>query len=348
MGVLRPLKVVLTNLKEGETIELDAPNHPQKPEMGTRKIPLTREIYIEQEDFMEDAPKKFFRLKPEGEVRLRSAGIIKCDEVVKNAAGNVTELRCTFDPDHSAQSEGQSTGFRRPLALTAEVRSTTTLRRRESRQRPRGEDVPRQPQPELVGSRQPRQARTIAERRQAGNKFPVRAFRLLFVDPVDSKPGKPVFNRTSTLRDELDQKKLVKNRIRAGKPLPIVRTIDQVRERCELPVVSRRTRGVFRTTRPVSPTRTAANLALPRRVLGSRISTHPVSQARQQSFHAAAAGMQSNGMPSPWPTAIPPLSQRPHRRGAPPVVERRQAPQPLTLNNRRPVAAPLSRAARRT
>ena len=73
------------------TIELDAPNHPQKPEMGSRKIPLTREIYIEQEDFMEDAPKKFFRLKPEGEVRLRCAGIIKCDEVVKDAA---IEMKC--------------------------------------------------------------------------------------------------------------------------------------------------------------------------------------------------------------------------------------------------------------
>ena len=90
MGVLRPLKVVLTNLKEGETIELDAPNHPQKPEMGTRKIPLTREIFIEQEDFMQDSPKKFFRLKPEGEDRLPCPAIIKSDEIVKNTSVKLT------------------------------------------------------------------------------------------------------------------------------------------------------------------------------------------------------------------------------------------------------------------
>ena len=98
MAVLRPLKVVLTNYPEGQVEELEAANHPQKPEMGTRMVPFTRELYIEADDFMEDAPKKFFRLAPGREVRLRYAYFITCNEVVKDAAGNVTELRCTYDP----------------------------------------------------------------------------------------------------------------------------------------------------------------------------------------------------------------------------------------------------------
>jgi glutaminyl-tRNA synthetase len=99
MAVLRPLRVVLTNFPDGETEWFETANHPQNPEMGMRKVPLTREIFIEQDDFLEDAPKKFFRLKPGGEVRLRSAFIIRCDEVVKDASGEVVELRCSFDPE---------------------------------------------------------------------------------------------------------------------------------------------------------------------------------------------------------------------------------------------------------
>ena len=85
-------------------------------------MPLTREIYIEQDDFLEDAPKKFFRLKPEGEVRLRFAGIIKCDKVVKDAAGKVTELQCTFDPDHSRKVKGTIHWVSADKCVTAEVR----------------------------------------------------------------------------------------------------------------------------------------------------------------------------------------------------------------------------------
>ena len=98
MAVLRPLKVVIENYPEGQTEELDAVNHPDKPEAGTRKIRFGREIYIEQEDFMENPPKKFFRLSPGTEVRLRYAYFITCRETVKNAAGEVVELRCTYDP----------------------------------------------------------------------------------------------------------------------------------------------------------------------------------------------------------------------------------------------------------
>jgi glutaminyl-tRNA synthetase len=99
LAVLRPIKVVITNYPEGQTEELDAVNNPEDETAGKRKIPFSRELFIERDDFAEVPPPKFFRLKPGGEVRLKYAFIIKCDEVVKDAAGNVTELRCTADLD---------------------------------------------------------------------------------------------------------------------------------------------------------------------------------------------------------------------------------------------------------
>ena len=99
MAVLRPLKLTITDWPEGKVLELEAVNNPEDPDAGTRIVPFTGELYIEQDDFMEDAPKKFFRLKPGGEVRLRSSYVIRCDEVIKNDAGEVVELRCSHDPD---------------------------------------------------------------------------------------------------------------------------------------------------------------------------------------------------------------------------------------------------------
>ena len=98
MAVLRPLKVVIENYPEGQTEELDAVNHPDDPGTGSRKIRFSRELYVERDDFMENAPKKFYRLTPGKEVRLRYAYFVKCREAVKNAAGEVVELRCTYDP----------------------------------------------------------------------------------------------------------------------------------------------------------------------------------------------------------------------------------------------------------
>jgi glutaminyl-tRNA synthetase len=99
MGVLRPLKVIIDNYPEGQVEELDAINNPEDPDMGTRKTPFSRELYIEQDDFMEEPPKKFFRLAPGREVRLRYAYFITCVDVVKDpATGEVTELHCTYDP----------------------------------------------------------------------------------------------------------------------------------------------------------------------------------------------------------------------------------------------------------
>jgi len=99
MAVLKPLKIILTNFEAGITESAHLPNHPQNESLGMREVPITRELYIEQDDFMEEAPKKFFRLKPGGEVRLRGAFIIRCDEVVHDENGGIKELHCSFDPD---------------------------------------------------------------------------------------------------------------------------------------------------------------------------------------------------------------------------------------------------------
>src|SRR6185437_1382432 len=98
MAVLRPLKLVIENYPEGQLEELDAVNNPEDPAAGTRRIPFARELYVEREDFMEDPPKKFYRLSPGREVRLRYAYLVTCREAVKDAAGEVVELRCTYDP----------------------------------------------------------------------------------------------------------------------------------------------------------------------------------------------------------------------------------------------------------
>ncbi|MGE5405785.1 MAG: glutamine--tRNA ligase/YqeY domain fusion protein [Candidatus Saccharibacteria bacterium] len=108
MAVLRPLKIVLTNYPEGQVEELTAENNPENPEMGTRTMPFSRELFIEQDDFMEDPPKKFFRLAPGQEVRLKNAYIIKCEEVKKDEHGNIVELHCTYDPE--TKSGGPNAG----------------------------------------------------------------------------------------------------------------------------------------------------------------------------------------------------------------------------------------------
>lgn len=104
MGILKPLKIVITNYPEGQVEWLEAENNPEVEEMGTRQIPFSREIYIEQDDFMENPPKKYFRLFPGNEVRLKNAYFIKCEEVIKDADGNVIELHCTYDQETKSGS----------------------------------------------------------------------------------------------------------------------------------------------------------------------------------------------------------------------------------------------------
>ena len=129
LAVLRPLKVVITNYPEGQVEELDAVNNPEDPNAGKRKLPFSRELYIERDDFMETPPPKYFRLRPGGEVRLKYAFIIKCDEVVKDAAGQVVELRCTADlgsktggPTSARKIKGTIHWVSAPQAVDAEVR----------------------------------------------------------------------------------------------------------------------------------------------------------------------------------------------------------------------------------
>ena len=202
MGVLRPLKVVLTNFPEDEVEMMEAPNHPKKPEMGTRQVPLTREIFIERDDFMEDAPKKFFRLKPGGEVRIRAAGIIACDEVLKDDAGNVVELHCTFDPDHSRKVKGTIHWVSATESIAAEVRLYDHLFNCESPdETPEGGS--------FLDNINPNSLEVLADARveaslaeaESGSRFQFERTGYFFIDPQNSKPGSPVFNRTATLRD---------------------------------------------------------------------------------------------------------------------------------------------------
>jgi glutaminyl-tRNA synthetase len=202
MAVLRPLKVVLTNFPEDEVRQLEAANHPQKPEKGTRLIPLTREIYIEQDDFMEEAPKKFFRLKPGGEVRLRFAGIIKCDEVLKDAAGRVTELHCTFDPDHSRKVKGTIHWVSAPQAVSAEVRLYDHLFKTENPdEAPAGGTFLDNLNPNSLEVLRDAKLEPSLANASPGARFQFERVGYFYVDPIDSKPNKPVFNRTATLRD---------------------------------------------------------------------------------------------------------------------------------------------------
>jgi glutaminyl-tRNA synthetase len=202
MAVLKPLKVVLTNIDLGDVIEVEAPNHPQKPELGTRKVPLTREIFIEEDDFMEDAPSKFFRLKPGGEVRLRSAGIIKCDEVMKDSSGKITELRCTFDPDHSRKVKGTIHWVSAASAINAEVRLYDHLFRTEfPDDAPEGGTFLDNINTNSLAVLTTAQLEPSLANALPGQHFQFERIGYFFVDPVDSRPEKPVFNRTATLRD---------------------------------------------------------------------------------------------------------------------------------------------------
>ena len=209
MGVLRPLKVVIENYPEGETEELTAANHPQRPELGTRRLPFSRELYVEQADFMEDAPKKFFRLSVGREVRLRYAYFITCTEVVKDAAGQVVELRCTYDPATRGGNAPDGRKVKGTIhwvstrhAVDAEVRLYDHLFRGEN-----PDDVPEGGT--FLDNINPHSLEVLTDAKlepslaeaERGEHFQFERNGYFFVDPVDSAEGKPVFNRTATLRD---------------------------------------------------------------------------------------------------------------------------------------------------
>lgn len=203
MGVLRPLKVVIENYPENQVEELVAQNHPKNPELGERRIPFAREIYIEQEDFMADPPKKYFRLAPGREVRLRYGYYITCREAVENEAGEV-ELRCTYDP---ATRGGTSPDGRKVKgtihwvsaehAVDASVRVYDRLFLSPD---PDGGDFLDQINPDsLTVLDQCKLEPDLAEA-PVGSRFQLERQGYFCIDP-DSVPGRPVLNRTVTLRD---------------------------------------------------------------------------------------------------------------------------------------------------
>jgi glutaminyl-tRNA synthetase len=209
MAVLRPLKVVITNYPEGQVEQLEAANHPQKPEMGTRTVPFSRELYIEADDFMEEAPKKFFRLSPGREVRLRYAYFITCNEMVKDKSGNIVELRCTYDPatrggnaPDGRKVKGTIHWVSASQAVSAELRVYDHLFKTEyPDDAPEGKtflDNINANSLEIV--RDPKLEPSLAKA-GSGQHFQFERLGYFFTDPIDSKLGKPVFNRTATLRD---------------------------------------------------------------------------------------------------------------------------------------------------
>jgi glutaminyl-tRNA synthetase len=204
MAVLRPLKVVIENYPEGQSEEIDAVNHPDDPAAGTRRIAFGRELYIERDDFMENPPKKFFRLSPGTEVRLRYAYFIKCTDVIKNAAGEVIELRCTYDP---ATRGGNAPDGRKVKAtmhwlpaaqsVPAEIRIYNQLF---SKPIPNAANFAGDLNPQsLEILRDARIEPAIAE---SNSPEPMQFERQgYFVRDPDSTPDRPVFNRTIGLRD---------------------------------------------------------------------------------------------------------------------------------------------------
>jgi len=209
MAVLRPLKVVITNFDEDKVEELDAANHPKDPDAGTRTVPFTREIYVERDDFMEEPPAKFFRLGPGREVRLRFAYFITCNEVIRNAAGEVTELHCTYDPETRGGNAPDGRKVKGTIhwvsashAFEAEVRLYDRLFMVEDPNREEGGktylDHLNAESLEVISDAKLEPGLAKAG---PGERFQFERLGYFCADAVDSKPGGPVFNRTVSLRD---------------------------------------------------------------------------------------------------------------------------------------------------
>jgi glutaminyl-tRNA synthetase len=215
MGVLRPLKVVLENYPEDRVEQMDVVNNPEDPAAGTRQVSFSRVLYIEQDDFMLDPPKKFFRLAPGREVRLRNAYLITCTDVVRNAAGEVTELRCTYDPATRGGDAPDGRKVKATLhwvsaahAVDAEVRLYDRLFTVES---PGGgdSDFLTQLNPQSLEVLRGCKLEPSLASPASGTRYQFERLGYFCVDP-DSKAGAPVFNRTVTLKDTWAK---IKNRV---------------------------------------------------------------------------------------------------------------------------------------
>jgi glutaminyl-tRNA synthetase len=209
MGVLRPLKVIIDNYPEGQTEDLEFQNHPGDAAMGTRMVPFSRELYIEQDDFREEAPKKFFRLAPGREVRLRYAYYITCVGMEKDEkTGEITALHCTYDPETKGGSSPDGRKVKGTIhwvsathALEVQVRLYDHLMvtpDEDQKEEPEFTDLLNKDSLEVLNScRVEPGLKDIAP----GSRVQFERLGYFCVDPVDSSPGKPVFNRTVSLRD---------------------------------------------------------------------------------------------------------------------------------------------------
>ena len=208
MGVLRPLKVIIENYPEGKTEELTAINNPEDETMGTRPVPFSRVLYIERDDFREDPPRKFFRLAPGREVRLRYAYFITCTDVIKDADGEIVELRCTYDP---ATRGGDAPDGRKvkatlhwvsaPHSLPAEIRLYDRLFNRENPLDERDGDFISHLNPDSLTVLKEARVEPFMANAQPGDRFQLERQGYFCVDSVDSRPGALVLNRTVPLRD---------------------------------------------------------------------------------------------------------------------------------------------------
>jgi glutaminyl-tRNA synthetase len=210
MGVLRPLKIIIDNYPEGQMEELDAINNPEDPAMGTRKIPFSRELYIEQDDFMEDPPKKFFRLGPGREVRLRYAYFITCVDVVKDSAtGEVIELHCTYDPQTRGGDAPDGRKVKGTLhwvsashAVPAEVRLYEHLFLKENPNEVEdGKDFTDYINPNSLKKLTNCMVEPGLAAFGPGDRVQFERLGYFCVDAKDTKEGSLTFNRTVTLRD---------------------------------------------------------------------------------------------------------------------------------------------------
>jgi len=209
MAVLNPVKVVITNYPEGQTEALSAVNNPDDPSAGTREVPFSREIYVEREDFEEVAPKKFYRLTPGQEVRLRWAYLVTCTGVVKDSAGNVTEIQCTYDPatkggnaPDGRKVQGTIHWVSAAHAFEAEVRLYDHLFKVEAPEDvPAGVDYKTNLNPNSLVTLNNAKLEPSLAKAEPGARMQFERVGYFCVDTVDSKPGKPVFNRTVALRD---------------------------------------------------------------------------------------------------------------------------------------------------
>lgn len=208
MAVLNPVKVVIDNYPDGQVEEMDAINNPEDPSAGSRKVPFSKVIFIEKDDFREDPPKKYFRLSPGNEVRLRYAYIIKCESVVKNADGEVTEIHCTYDPLSKSGSENSGRKVKGTIhwvsaehAVKAEVRLYDRLFNVEDpAATAEGEDWRSHINPDSLEILTESLVEPGLKDVEPGVRYQFERQGYFCTDP-DSAPGKPVFNRTVGLRD---------------------------------------------------------------------------------------------------------------------------------------------------